>query len=304
MIYTVTLNPALDRELVVPEIRFDEVLRASGWQIDFGGKGFNVSRLLANFGQTSTAMGFLGGDTGITMEKGIRALGIRADFVTVTGETRTNVSIRSYADSRYIKVNEPGPTITNADVTRLVDRIDEVAQPGDWWVLAGNLPPGCPARIYADIITIVQGRGGKAVLDTSGEALRLGCAAEPYLCKPNIIEAQGLMSDDTLPPLDLAAAVRGLGPQHIILSVGADGAAYSGPADTFTARPPQIDEKNPIGAGDSMVGGLVFALQQGLDMREAVRWGIACGAATASREGTSIATKQAAEDLRARVSIM
>ncbi len=303
MIYTVTLNPALDREMVVPEIRFDTVLRTSGVQADFGGKGFNVSRLLANFGEASTAMGFLGGDVGIAMEKGIRALGILTDFVNVDGETRTNVSLRSQADSRYIKVNEPGPTITSADVTQLINRIDAAAKPGDWWVLAGNLPPGCPTRIYADMITIVQGRGGKAVLDTSGEALRLGCDAGPYLCKPNITEARGLVDRDDLPPLELAAAVRALGPQHIILSMGADGAACSGADDAFTARSPQIEERNPIGAGDSMVGGLVYALHQDSGMREAVRWGVACGAATASLAGTSIATKQATVDLLTQVVI-
>ena len=112
MIYTVTLNPALDRELAVAAVAFDEVLRATDSRVDCGGKGFNVSRMLASLGAESVALGFAGGRTGEALRDGLRALGITTDFVEIAGETRTNVSIVTHDHAHYIKVNEPGPTIT------------------------------------------------------------------------------------------------------------------------------------------------------------------------------------------------
>ncbi len=297
MIYTVTLNPAIDRELLVPEIEFDSVLRAVSWQVDFGGKGFNVSRLLSGFDTPSTALGFVGGDSGKMLENGLHSLGIQTDFVWVGGETRTNVSIRSQALPHYIKVNEPGPTITPPDVQLLMDKIASLAAPGDWWVLAGSLPPGCPSDIYARIIQLVQSKGSQAILDTSGEALEKGCRVAPFLCKPNDIEAQrltGLASED---PHQLAEAVHLAGPAHVVISLGKAGAVYHGEQGHFAVTSPTIEEKNPIGAGDSMVGGMTWALQQKLEFQEVLRWGVACGAATASLEGTSVGKKHHAEAL-------
>jgi 1-phosphofructokinase family hexose kinase len=303
MIYTVTLNPAIDRELLVPEIKFDTVLRASDWQIDFGGKGFNVSRLLIGFNTPSVALGFVGGDSGQIMEKGLRSLGIETDFVWVEGETRTNVSIRSESNPHYVKVNEPGPFIGSAAVQSMLGKIEQIAKAGDWWVLSGSLPPGCPADIYSQMISIVQARGSKAILDTSGEALRLGCQAAPFICKPNLIEAQNLTGSDHAPALDLAKAVRLIGPANVVMSLGKDGAVYDGKEGGFLVSAPKVIEKNPIGAGDSMVGAMAWALAQGYDFRQVVRWGVACGAATASLEGTSVADQHATEEILDQVLI-
>ena len=109
MIYTLTLNPAVDRELTVPAMEFDSVLRASESRVDFGGKGFNVSRLLKGMDEPSVAVGFLGGNAGELLQKGLQSLGIGTDFVWVDGETRTNVSVVTQSHDHYIKVNEKGP---------------------------------------------------------------------------------------------------------------------------------------------------------------------------------------------------
>src|SRR6185503_3991113 len=149
MIYTLTLNPAVDRELTVPTMEFDSVLRASESRVDFGGKGFNVSRLLGGMGAASTAVGFLGGRAGELLQDGLQSLGIGTDFVWVPGETRTNVSIVTESHNHYIKVNEKGPLVDDAKQQELLDKIDSLAQSDDWWVLAGSLPPGLPNDIYA-----------------------------------------------------------------------------------------------------------------------------------------------------------
>ena len=192
MIYTLTLNPAVDRELTVPDIAYDSVLRASKSQVDFGGKGFNVSRLLKGLRTPSTAVGFLGGKAGEILQDGLRALEIGTDFVWISGETRTNISIVTPAGGHYIKVNEKGPTIEPEKQTELLKKVETLARPGDWWVLAGSLPPGVPDDFYAQIIRLLNQNGAKTLLDTSGKPLRLGCQEKPYLVKPNTEEARTL----------------------------------------------------------------------------------------------------------------
>jgi 1-phosphofructokinase family hexose kinase len=294
MIYTLTLNPAVDRELTVPAIAFDTVLRASEWRVDFGGKGFNVSRMLMSLGTGSTALGFAGGRAGEMLRDGLESLGIQTDFVWVDGETRTNVSIVSERHDHYVKANEPGPTIAAADQEKLLAQIRRLAQPDDWWVLAGSLPPGVPATMYADIITILHVAGAKAILDTSGEALRHGCGARPFLAKPNDVEAGQLTGLPVQNRDEIAAAaqaVQATGVANVVVSLGKDGAMLADGAQTMIVASPTIAERNPIGAGDSMVGGLTWGLSQGMEVAEALRWGIACGAATASREGTGVGSK-------------
>ncbi len=300
MIYTVTLNPAVDRELVVADMQFDSVLRASESRVDFGGKGFNVSRLLQRMGTPSTAIGILGGHAGQLLQDGLRGLGIETDFVWVAGETRTNVSIITQSHEHYIKVNEPGPAIDAASQSQLLDKMNTLAKAGDWWVLAGSLPPGIGADFYARIIAVLNAQGARAVLDTAGDALRLGCEAGPFAVKPNVGEASGItgMPGGTTDKVAaMAAAICRIGAQNALVSMGKAGALLRTDEGTWLARTPQIEQKNPIGAGDSMVGGLVWALSQGLEFSEALRWAVASGAATASLDATGVGSKPLIEQL-------
>ena len=304
MIYTLTLNPAVDRELTVPAMEFDSVLRASESRVDFGGKGFNVSRLLRGMGAASTAVGFLGGRAGELLQDGLQSLGIGTDFVWVPGETRTNVSIVTASHNHYIKVNEKGPLVDADKQKELLDKIDALARPGDWWVLAGSLPPGVPESYYARIVNILNGHGAHAILDTSGESLRLGCAQKPYLVKPNAEEAHGLtgLSMETPTEIAIAAAeICEMGARNVIVSMGKAGALLHTADHTWLTHTPKIKEMNPIGAGDSMVGGLVWALTQQIPLKEALGWGVASGAATASLPGTEVGSRPLIEELFAQV---
>jgi 1-phosphofructokinase family hexose kinase len=288
MIYTVTLNPALDRELTVPALRFDEVLRATSARTDVGGKGFNVSRMLAALGAESVALGMAGGHTGAALRAGLEALGVATDFTGIAGETRTNVSIVAAGGGRHIKVNEPGPAIDPAELAALRARVRELARPGDWWVLAGSLPPGVPDSLYADLIGDLSAAGAHTALDSSGEALRQGCAARPTLVKPNAHEAAQLTGRPVAGVGEALAAADALdGVAYVAISLGAAGALLCHAGRGWLAVPPAIREQNPIGAGDSMLAGLVWGLSRG-DAPHALRWGVACGAATASRAGTAV----------------
>ncbi len=304
MIYTLTLNPALDRELSVPEFAFDKVLRASKVRVDCGGKGFNVSRALAALGVESLALGFVGGATGEILAVALADLGIRTDFVQIAGETRSNISIVTEDHARYLKVNDPGPTIIPAEQTALLERIRALAKPGDWWVLAGSLPLGVPTTFYAEVISLVQSAGAHAVLDTSGDPLRVGCAAKPFLVKPNAVEAGELVDAPVTSPdegRDATGKIHALGPQNVVISLGRAGALYSDGQNVWQAKPPAVDERNPVGAGDALVAGLVWGLSHGYSGPEVLRWGVACGAAAASLDGTAMGTRPLVQSLAQQV---
>jgi 1-phosphofructokinase family hexose kinase len=304
MIYTVTLNPALDRELTVPALAFNDVLRASATRSDVGGKGFNVSRMLASLGSASVALGFAGGHTGAMLRDGLHALGIETDFVQITGETRTNISIVSDRDGQHIKVNEPGPTISAEEQAQLRARLRARIEPGDWCVLAGSVPPGVPPTIYADLIADIHRAGGRAILDTSGDALQHGVAAQPFLVKPNIAEISALTGMTIESMHDAFAAAQRLERiDMVVVSMGKAGALLAQNGQGWTATSPPIHERNPIGAGDSMVGGLVWALSHGYAPSEALRWGVACGAATARLPGTAVGSAADVQREAANVSV-
>ena len=306
MIYTVTLNPAVDRELLVDEIIFDKVLRASQWRVDCGGKGFNVARMLHSLGTPSVALGFAAGKSGEMLNNKLQSLGIETDFVWVEGETRTNVSIVSSENRQYVKVNEPGPTISEADLALLADKIGDRVKAGDWWVLAGSLPPGVPPTYYTELITIIQSAGARVFLDTSGEALRQNCAAKPQLVKPNDEEAHELTGLPVKTSKEIAAvgtAISAMGPASVIISLGKEGAVLVDEGKAWMAASPKITAANPIGAGDSMVAGVVWGLSQGDSMQDALCKGVACGAATASQKGTSVGSLEQVNQLLAEVQL-
>lgn len=306
MIYTVTLNPAVDRELTIDEFAFDTVLRARAARVDCGGKGFNVSRMLASLGSKSVALGFAGGKSGELLAQMLTALNIETAFTWIEGETRTNVSVVTEQHNRYLKVNEAGPTVSEAAQASLLKQIEQLVQPGDWWVLAGSLPPGVPQSVYARMVGLIQTGGGQVILDTSGAALVDGCEERPFLVKPNDAEASSLSGLPIHSAEDAVAAakkVQQLGPQNVVISLGKAGAIFSDAQTAWQATSPSIEERNPIGAGDSMVGGLVHGLSQGQSVAEAMRWGIACGAATASMAGTAVGSLSMVEALQKQVKI-
>jgi len=285
MIYTVTLNPAVDRELTVPTLKWDTVLRASKQRADVGGKGFNVSCMVQQLGGESIALGFVGGLAGRLLADSLQERGVRTDFVWIAEETRTNVSIVTTDGGHSLKVNEAGPTITAAEQEALVRKVLDSVNAGDWCVLSGSLPPNVSSGLYAELATELQKQGVQVILDACGEALRLGCAARPFLVTPNASEATELTHQTK--PMDAAHQLRRMGSDHVIVTLGRDGAMLVDDDGIFHIATPKIVERNAIGAGDALVGGLVYALAEELPLNEALRWGVACGTIAASLAGTA-----------------
>lgn len=306
MIYTITLNPALDKQYHVSEPVPNTILRASSIKLDYGGKGFNIARMLAVYGVECTALGFVGGHTGDVLSRGLTEIGIRTDFVRIQGETRTNISAISDTNDGYIKINEPGPTISADETKELLQKAKNLIQPDDWWVLAGSIPRGVPVAIYAQLIRLINQGGAKAVLDSSGEAFRIGCTAKPFLIKPNLDELADIAEMNGSDIQNVRKAIEKIhqmGINNIILSAGKEQAICSDGTQQWIGIPPHIVEVNPIGAGDAMLASVVYRLSTNKTLLDAFQWGLAAGSAAANLAGTMMPAKADVESLLKKVSI-
>ncbi len=277
MLYTLSTNPALDLTLTVPQIHLGPVLRAVEVRREWGGKGFNVSRTLHGLGAQNVAMAFAAGHTGRALEEGLQEAGILTDFVYVPGETRTNVVITE-PDGRHIKVNQPGAAVSESDCAAFLQRIASLAQPGDYWIITGSLPPGAGAGFYADLIRLVRNAGGHTLLDSSGSALLAGLEACPDLVKPNQVEAEQVVGYPVTTDAEAAAAAGEIASRYgveVALSLGKEGVLLANSTGKRHVRPPAVKVRTAVGAGDALVAGLVWALSRGLDLWSAGHWGVA-----------------------------
>lgn len=305
-IYTISVNPAIDLFLDVPEVIFDEVLRATAVRRVWAGKGFNVSRAVQRLGGNSVAMGFIGGYAGMAIRAGLEAEGIPTDFVAVDDETRTNVMIVDQRTGRHIKVNQPGAPVSPAAQEAFLASVRHRLAPGDLWVLTGSLAPGLDAAFYADLIKLIHAAGAFAVLDSSGAALRHGCAAHPDLVKPNTVEARDLTGEAVASVADAqraVAAFHAAGAQRVALSMGAAGLVYSDGATIVHVAPPPLQVRTAVGAGDALLGGLVWALTQGLPAVEVACWGVATGAVYAQDDRLPVDAQPAVRQMIERLQI-
>jgi 1-phosphofructokinase family hexose kinase len=300
MIYTLTLNPALDLEFSVEEIRYNQVLRASRVRADCGGKGFNIARALREVGVSCQAWGLVGGKTGERLAEELEKLGVQAQFTWIAGETRTNIAVVTSPLEQYIKVNQAGPAVTKPELEDLLGKIRGVARAGDVWVLSGSLPPGAPADTYFPIINEIQMAGGKALVDADGETLLQACRARPFLVKPNALEAGEVTGIAINTPQEAAQACRRFhewGVEAVLITLAEQGAVLSVNGEAWWARPPEIPIQSPIGAGDASLAGFVWGLNRGLDYPQCLRLCVASGTASASLPGTAVAPRTLIEEV-------
>lgn len=301
MIVSVTLNPAVDHALFVEGLKIGDTNRVVRSEIDGGGKGINLSRVTVELGGMSLATGFLGGGTGAFIRKVMEIQGVFHDFVEVPGETRTNFSVEEGSGRPPTTFNERGPSIPPAAWDRLQHKVKHYAARAHWVTFGGSLPPDVPVDAYRILVDIAHAEGAKTVLDADGEPMRHGVQADPDFIKPNMREAERLLDDgrvlETLG--DAIRAAVDLRDRHeiVVVSAGALGAALACPEGTFLGKSPQVDAKSTIGSGDSLIGGMLAAMEKGLALEEAFAWGLAAGAATATTDGSEIARRPVFERL-------
>ena len=296
MIYTVTLNPTLDRTMHFPRLVMGALNRATQVRTDLSGKGINVSVALRRFGVESVILSLRAGIYGRILFQGLREMGYTCHCVEVAGETRSNVTVIDMERGITTKLNEPGPTVAAEDIAAFEGQLRQHLEVGDLCVFSGSLPPGAPHDTYARLIAVAHERGAIAFLDTSSVALAAGCAARPDLIKPNAVEARELVGRPLERREQLVeglAAMLELGPRRVLLTLGSRGAALADGATgkapgMWLARPPEIRELSAVGAGDAALAGFLWAWGRGLDSAEGLRWAVAAGTATAMEDGTNI----------------
>ena len=304
MIYTVTLNPAIDKTVTIPDFCLDSVNRVVDCRLDPGGKGINVSKVLLALGQPSVVFTLLAGDTGRTLRAMLAQAGLSVVAHELPGQTRQNLKVVDPARHSNTDINEPGAPASAAALAGLRQDLLARVQPGDLVVLAGSLPAGAPPDTYAGWVSACQAAGAKVFVDADGPALREAVAARPYLIKPNESELVRLAGCPLPTETALVAAGRALlaaGVHKVVISRGAQGALYLSEEETFAAEGLSVPVGSTVGAGDSMVAALALAEARGLPWREAARLSTAAGAANVSCQGTEPAPREAVEALLERV---
>ncbi|MCD4783121.1 MAG: 1-phosphofructokinase [Candidatus Eremiobacteraeota bacterium] len=294
MICTVTLNPAYDKTVEVTDLIPHHVNEIKEVRFDPGGKGINVSRIVRELEFPTKVLGIIGGDTGLFIKNYLENKGIPTGFVEVDQNTRTNLTIIDRDDPPATKLNEPGPKIDERIILDVEMKILDTLPESKFFVFAGSLPEGCPPTTYNRLIGLVVNRGGTAVLDTRGEALKEGLKAKPYLIKPNQDEASDLLGWEVKSIEDAARACKEFREQGIgiaVISLGKDGAVMACKDGVFRAITPIVQVKSAVGAGDSLVAGLCVGIRKGDSLQSAFKLGVACGTATATTPGTTLCTK-------------
>lgn len=282
MIYTVTLNPALDYVMKVGNIRFDDINRSESEEIYYGGKGINVSVILTRLGVENKALGFVGGFTGEKLYEMLKNDGIDCDFNTLkNGYTRINVKIKAQTE---LDVNAQGPAISREDIALLLEKLDGIKQ-GDFLVLAGSIPNTLPDDIYERILSRLDGRGINFVVDATGDLLKNVLKYKPFLIKPNHHELGDLFGVETKTEEDIvlyAKKLQEMGARNVLVSRAKDGATLIDEQKNVTTFGNVEGELvNSVGCGDSMVGGFLAGWIEKGDYSYALKLGAACGNATA-----------------------
>lgn len=285
MIYTVTFNPAVDYIVHADEIEIGSVNRSKGEDICFGGKGINVSLVLAELGIKSKALGFVAGFTGKAIEKGVANSGIKTDFVHLDkGFSRINVKIKS---AKETELNGQGPEIPQEKINEIFRKLDKLRD-GDTIVLAGSIPNSLPSDIYEKILEYLSGKNIRTVVDATNDLLMNVLKYKPFLIKPNNFELGEIFGVELKTTDDIvkyAGKLKEMGAVNVLISMAGDGAVLLDEnGETHICGVCRGEVKNSVGAGDSMVAGFIAGYENS-GYEYALKLGTAAGGATAFSEG-------------------
>lgn len=289
MIYTVTLNPAIDKTVVIENFSAGSVNRVGSVREDAGGKGINVSKCLKSLGAESVAAMILAGDTGKKLETMLERLGIPALSVWADGESRTNLKIIDPAKKENTDINEPGPVVTAELLENLKESLGAKIRPEDIVILSGSLPAGVDKGLYGVWTAYFRGLGACVYLDADGEPMEKGMAALPHMIKPNNDELAALLRKTSLTVEEMIAEGKqllGAGIEEIVISLGGDGALFVSKDGCYRADGLPVPVKSTVGAGDSVVAATAYGQTRNLSREARIRLCVAMGAASVMQSGT------------------
>jgi len=300
-IVTITLNPGIDKSSSVDHVVAERKLYCSAPRFEPGGGGINVTRAIRKLGGESLALYPCGGANGETLKFLLDQEGLSHRPVPIKGWTRENLIVLEESTGLQYRFGMPGPELAEEEWQRCLEQISSLTPAPDFIVASGSLPPGVPQDIYARIARLGKRLGARVVVDSAGDPLRLALAEGVYLVKPNIGEFRDLVGsggEDEAAVLELARKVVSERQSEIMaISLGAAGVVMVSEAGIERMQPPTVPIISKVGAGDSMVAGIVLSLSRGMSVREAVRFGVAAGSAAVMTPGTELCRREDAERL-------
>lgn len=289
MIYTITLNPAIDKRIILNNFKIDGVNRFNDEREDAGGKGINVSKMIHNLGGTSTALGIVAGASGHFIKDQLDKMGILHSFVEGEGNTRTNLKIVDPIYQTYTDINEEGKPVSEKVLHSMEEHLFNIVKEGDILILAGSVPKNVNKDIYGKWIDKAKKKNIKVLLDAEGDLLRYGIEAGPYLIKPNIHELEGLLDkriETEEQAIEYGKMLLDKDIEIIVISRGSEGCLLISKDKVLKVPGLVVNVKSTVGAGDSMVGAIAYALESKYTLEEAIALGVAASTATIQEEGT------------------
>ena len=299
-IITITFNPAIDKSTRVEKLIPEKKLNCELPIYEPGGGGINVARAIKKLGGEATAIYLAGGYSGIRFTELLNDASIETIITKTQNDTRENLVVVEVATNKQFRFGMPGLEVYESEwqaLLKSIEKIDKV----DFIVASGSLPEGIPTDIFARIALIAQKKNAKYIVDTSGEALTRAVEAGVYMIKPNLGELSSLVRIEQLNIDSVGIMARKLIEkgkcEAVTVSMGADGAMLVTKDLMVSIKPPKVDIKSTVGAGDSMVAGIVLSLSKNKSLIESVQYGVACGTAATMNEGSELCRKEEAERL-------
>lgn len=303
MIYTISLNPAVDKTIYVKTMTTEHVNRVLKSYKDPAGKGINVSKVLNSLGVENTILTLLAGEKGKFIHDELSP-NHNLIYKEIDGNTRENIKIINQITNETYSINEMGPSITEKHVKDLLDKI--TIKEEDIVVLSGSLSPSIPNTIYKEIIEKISNKGAFVLLDTSGDLLIEGIKSCPNVIKPNKEELEHLLGKTYNSPEDVIndkEEILALGVDRVIVTLGEQGSVYISPRNTYYVEGLNVDELSNVGSGDAFVSGYIYGISRGLTTVESLKWASAVSTASVATVSTVPGTLKRVEEFYERVSI-
>jgi len=300
-IITITFNPALDKSLSIPNLVPDKKLRCSTAVYEPGGGGINVARAIKHLGGKAAAVYLSGGDAGRKITRMLTDDDIESIPIEIAECTRENLVVADIIGKKQYLFDMPGPEVTTHEWKKCLDVVTSL-QGIEYMVVSGSLPPGVPDDVYEELSLVAKQKNARLIVDTAGEGLKRAVQAGVYLIKPNARELAKLVGKEELDSSSITSAAQqliGNGKcEAVVVSMGRAGAILVTKAIVLEINAPDTEQaKSTVGAGDSMVAGIVMGLTAGKTLPEAVQFGVACGTAATLHAGTELCKREDVEKL-------
>jgi 1-phosphofructokinase family hexose kinase len=299
------MNSAIDRIISVDRLAFDHRAYINSSRESPGGRGINSSCVIHSFGGKTLAVATAGGDTGERFVKKLAEWGIQTSIVPIRREIRTDLTITD-KQGLTVNLNEAGPELSAQEVTRFEQTVRAALTGASWLMLCGSIPPGVPTSFYGKLVKLAQRKKVPTLVRAGGEPLRNAVSARPTMVVCNQSDAERLLDRPLLTRaqfLEAAKQVRSMGPESVILSLGSRGAVAAVADGLIEAVSPPVQAICPIGAGDALTAAYTWAMVEGGNIVEALRWGVAAGTASAQLPGMRFATLDETREIRERVEV-